>query len=199
MTAAAVTKGEATRARVVDVAYDLFLAQGYHGTSMRQIADRAGITMGGIYNHFAGKEAIWQAVLLERHPYHEILPLLRDAPGDTVADYVRNAAELMITALGRRTDLLNLMFIELVEFGGKHLPDLFRTVMPQVSALGQSFGTKQGALRPIPLPLLARSFAGLFISFYITEQMMPADLHALMGDDALDAMVDIYLHGILAE
>jgi len=55
-------KGEATQARILDTAHALFMEQGYHGTSMRQIAERARITLGGIYNHFASKEAIWEAV-----------------------------------------------------------------------------------------------------------------------------------------
>ena len=53
-------------------------------------------------------------------------------------------------------------------------------------------------MRPIPLPILARSFAGLFFSYYITEILMPPEVRALMGDSALDSFIDIYLHGILA-
>ena len=57
-------KGEATQARILDAAYSLFMEQGYHGTSMRQIVERAGVTTGGVYNHFASKEEIWVAVFL---------------------------------------------------------------------------------------------------------------------------------------
>ena len=55
-----------------------------------------------------------------------------------------------------------------------------------------------GQVRPLPLPILARSFAGLFFSYYITEVMLPPGLRAVMGEDALANFVDIYLHGILA-
>ena len=37
------TKGEVTRLAVEDAAISLFLEQGYHATSMRQIAKRAGL------------------------------------------------------------------------------------------------------------------------------------------------------------
>ncbi len=43
-----VSKGELTRASILEGAYQLFLQQGYHGTSMRQIAEEAGIALGGI-------------------------------------------------------------------------------------------------------------------------------------------------------
>lgn len=194
-----IKKGEATRTRIVEVAYQLFLEQGYHGTSMRQIVDRAAITMGGVYNHFTGKEAIWEAVFLAKHPYREILPVLQMAEGDTIAAFVQNAAGRLVSELGRRDDLLNLMFIELVEFNGKHVPELFHAILPEVAQLAQVFSEKQGPLRPIPLPILARSFAGLFFSYYITEILLPKDVRMLMGSDALHGFVNIFLYGILAE
>lgn len=54
-----ISKGELTRESILEGAYQLFLRQGYHGTSMRQIAEEAGIALGGIYNHFSGKEEIF--------------------------------------------------------------------------------------------------------------------------------------------
>jgi AcrR family transcriptional regulator len=57
------TKGERTAERILDVAEDLFATQGYDGTSLRRIADRAGIKQPGLYNHFAGKQALYEAVL----------------------------------------------------------------------------------------------------------------------------------------
>jgi AcrR family transcriptional regulator len=81
MNNAIITKGEATRVRIIEAAYQLFMRQGFHGTSMRQIVEGAGITMGGIYTHFASKEAIWEAVFMSKHPYHEILALLTRPAG----------------------------------------------------------------------------------------------------------------------
>lgn len=57
------TKGERTTRRILDVSEDLFATQGYDGTSLRQIADGAGIKEPGLYNHFAGKQALYEAVL----------------------------------------------------------------------------------------------------------------------------------------
>jgi AcrR family transcriptional regulator len=194
-----ITKGEATRTRIIEAAYQLFMQQGFHGTSMRQIVEKAGITMGGIYTHFTGKEAIWEAVFMAKHPYHEILALLTQAGGDTVGDFLKQSAGVLVSGLGQRPDLLNLLFIELVEFGGKHLSTVYTQALPELAQLGQMVTQKPGRLRPVPLPILARSFAGLFFSYYITEQIMPEDARAFMGNHALESFVDIYLHGILAE
>mgnify|MGYP000852449392 FL=1 len=191
-------KGEQTQARILNAAFTLFMEQGYHGTSMRQIVERAGITMGGVYNHFASKEEIWKAVFLERHPYHAILPVLREAEGATTGDYVRDAARRLVGELSRQQDLLHIMFVELVEFNGAHIPQLYERIAPELPELTAVLRDKAGSLRTIPLPLLARSFLGYFFSFYITEALMPPAVRSLMGDDSFDDFVDIYLHGILA-
>ena len=57
------TKGERTASRILDVAEDLFAAQGYDGTSLRQIADGVGIKEPGLYNYFSGKQSLYEAVL----------------------------------------------------------------------------------------------------------------------------------------
>ena len=191
------SKGEVSRQRIIDAAYTLFLEQGYHGTSMRQIAEAAGLTLGGVYNHFDGKESIWEAVFMAKHPYRTILPVVLTAQGESVAGFIRSAAVDVVAELEHHNDLLNLMFIELVEFGGAHLPAIFHSALPILTPLAERFRRLRGSLRPLPLPILARSFAGLFFSYYITERLMPPEARALMGDDALDAFVDIYLHGIL--
>lgn len=192
-------KGEQTQARILDAAYDLFMMQGYHGTSMRQIAERAGLTLGGVYTHFAGKEDIWKAVLFDRHPYHAILPALRATEGDTTEAFLRNAAQRLIGELSKHKDLLHIMFIELVEFNGVHVPALYECIVPEAVRLFDVVQANASALRDISPPLLARSFLGFFFAYYITETMMPPTVRAMMGDDALDAFIDIYLHGVVEE
>ena len=90
------------------------------------------------------------------------------------------------------------MFVELVEFNGAHIPQLYERIAPELPELTAVLRDKAGSLRTIPLPLLARSFLGYFFSFYITEALMPPAVRSLMGDDSFDDFVDIYLHGILA-
>ena len=123
------SKGEASQQRIVEAAYVLFLEQGYHGTSMRQIAERAGLTMGGIYNHFDGKESIWEAVFMAKHPYRTVVPLLVGAEGQTVAEFVRSAAADVVAELEKHDELLNLMFIEIVEFGGARATPIQRHLL----------------------------------------------------------------------
>lgn len=193
------TKGERTRAALIEAGYHLFLCRGYHGTSMRDIADETGLALGGIYNHFATKEDIFVAILMERHPFLEVVAALQAAEGETVEELVRDAASGMISALDGRPDFLNLLFIELVEFESKHMPQLFQVFFPPLMEFVQRFPQVRGPLRPLPLPVILRAFIGLFLSYVITGLLIGSQLPASARAGAFDHFVDIYLHGILAK
>jgi AcrR family transcriptional regulator len=193
------SRGEQTRLQIIQAATRLFIRQGYHGTSMRQVAQEAGIALGGIYNHFLSKEALFVAILLDRHPVKEIVPALNASQGETVEDLVRDAARLLVETLGKRMDFINLIFIELVEFDACHLPDMFGMVLPQVMPFIERVYQVNGGLRSIPPVLLLRSFMGLFISFVITGMMIGERASPEVGEKTLDQYIGIYLHGILAE
>jgi AcrR family transcriptional regulator len=192
------TKGKRTRERVIQAAHRLFIEQGYHGTSMRQIAEQAGLALGGIYNHFASKEDILAAVMVERNPYRDIVPALEAAQGETTEELVRDAAARMLAALENRPDDLQLMFIEIVEFKGQHFPQLFESLFPQMIGFAQKLVQVNGDLRPIPPPTLIRAFVGFFFAYFMTEWLM-GDQLSESQQGAFEDFVDIYLHGILKQ
>lgn len=192
------TKGERTRQSIEEAAYELFLEQGYSATSMRQIAERAGIALGGIYNHFKSKDEIFQELIIDQHPYLKILPIIQNAPGDTTEEFIRNSAQAVQEELGSNPDFIKLMFIEVVEFNGKHFQKLYVTAFPQVLPLLQRFTVPGSGVREMPLPQLMRAFVGSIISFYLTEFLMtnpelPPELREMQLEDYLD----IFMHGIL--
>lgn len=194
----ALSKGERTRQAVIEAAHQLFVDQGYAATSMRQIAEKAGLALGGIYNHFSTKEAIFSDVILAYHPFHQILPLLKAAPGETFEAFVRNAAKSMVAELGRRPDFIKLLFVELVEFEGRNIPKMFQVIFPQVLPLVKRFANRKGELRNIQPFVLFRSFLGLFFSFYMTEFLLAGTPANILPKGTVDDFVEIYLHGVLA-
>jgi len=56
-----------TRQRILDIALDLFITQGYDATSIRQIAERLGFSKASIYYHFASKQDILMALHFQLH------------------------------------------------------------------------------------------------------------------------------------
>lgn len=68
------TYAEATRRALLKAARQVFTARGYQGTSLDAVAQRARLTKGALYHHFADKRALFDAVVCE----------LQDEMGQTV-------------------------------------------------------------------------------------------------------------------
>src|SRR5688500_16029435 len=109
--------------RIQDAALLLFTRRGCHGVGLRDIADEAGVSLGNIYNHFAGKEPIF-ASLVERL-YAEFI-----ADNEPLAEVIRQRRfpddlEAMGEAIGemvdRHADYLTLVYVDIAEFDGKHV------------------------------------------------------------------------------
>ena len=56
-----------TRARIQQVAVELFTEHGYEGTSLREIAERLGVTKAALYYHFKSKEDIIESLVQDFH------------------------------------------------------------------------------------------------------------------------------------
>ena len=194
------TKKERARQAVEQAAYELFMEHGFNATSMRQIAERAGLALGGIYNHYESKEEIFRTIILERHPYKQILPLVLNVKGKTPEEFFRNAAHTALGELGKRPDFLKLMFIEAVEFNGKHISLIMREILPEVMPVFEELAARRKSLRQIGPVLLIRSFLAMLFSYYLTEMFIQGStLAKLVPKNSFDTFVDIYLYGILRE
>ena len=167
---------------------------------MRQIADHAGLALGGIYNHFKSKEEIFEAIIVDKHPYRRVIPALLEAQGETAEDFLRNAANISLTELRKEPYYMNLMFIELVEFNGKHGKSLVMDIAPKILPIFEKLIRSKKELRVTNPALLARSFFGLMVSYIITDLILgDTPFRKLLPQNPMDAYVDIYLHGIIKE
>lgn len=65
------------REHIMLAAAQLFVEHGYAGTSMRQIAERAGMLPGSVYHHFPAKEDLFVAI--QRESFHILMQNIRGA------------------------------------------------------------------------------------------------------------------------
>ena len=58
------SKGQQTREHILSTAETLILERGYSGTSIEQISGQAGITKGGFFYHFSGKDDLARHLIM---------------------------------------------------------------------------------------------------------------------------------------
>ena len=55
-------RGDEKKDRILDAALDLFETKGFHGTTAKAIAAKAGVATGSFYRYFRDKKAVFMAV-----------------------------------------------------------------------------------------------------------------------------------------
>jgi AcrR family transcriptional regulator len=70
-----------TRQELISAAEACFVSQGFHASSVDQVAERAGYTKGAVYSNFAAKEDLFLAVYERRveQVLTEVVPVIRHA------------------------------------------------------------------------------------------------------------------------
>ncbi len=185
-----------SRQQILSASHRLFLQQGFHGTTMRQIAKESSLALGSLYNHFQNKDDLFRAVFEAYNPYPLLLMALEHSQGKTTEDLVRVAARRLVTQLNARPDLIKLVFIDVVEFQGKHLRDSYPQVAPGMENFAKRLKRDPGSLRSISEDGLLRAFFGLFYTFHMTEMLLGKPANPETQAAALQELIEVYLFGI---
>jgi len=163
------TKGERTAQRIMDVAEELFAEKGYDGTSLRQIAEKAAIKQPGLYNHFAGKQALYEAVLFRAlNPMAEALSRHMDTASslreytdlpaiitDLMHEHPRMAALFQRAMQGDSSSVGNQLVYVWLE-------KLFDQGMASLRAFGEATSPGSGAQGALPRAALAINLIAMF-------------------------------------
>ena len=88
------------RELILGSASDLFLDNGFEGTSMDQIALSAGVSKQTVYSHFGNKEALFTAVIAAKCEAHQLTGDLFDLErelDDVLSDLAHHFTELLLS------------------------------------------------------------------------------------------------------
>jgi AcrR family transcriptional regulator len=94
-------EGRDTRTRIQAVALELFTEQGYDATSLREIAERLGVTKAALYYHFKSKEEIVESLTGDQIKRVEaMIEWARTQPAtlETRKEFLRRYAEGMLSS-----------------------------------------------------------------------------------------------------
>jgi TetR/AcrR family transcriptional regulator len=130
----AVTGSAATRERILDAAEALFAQSGLAGTAVRDIARDAGLTAASLYNHFEGKQDLYEAVL--DRGVRPLIEMMQAVPSqDQTMEARVGLIDAIMQHLGSRPHLPRLIHHEVIS-GGPYLHKLGRTWLRPLIAQG---------------------------------------------------------------
>jgi AcrR family transcriptional regulator len=126
---------------ILDAAARVFEAHGYVGGTTNRIAERAGVSVGSLYEYFPNKDAIVVA-LAERElgrEQREILELLEGAGAEPLGALLRRFVEAVVGFHGRSPALHRILFEE-----AEHPPEAHACVLRFEESLAHAL---EGVLR----------------------------------------------------
>jgi len=191
---------EKNERRIERAALQLFTTKGFHGTTVREIAERAGISMGKLYIYYETKEDIFIDLVhhlgrkMEVIRQKELIPLMESLD----ADSLRKLAKAIGRVVSKNLDYWRLMYIDVVEFRHKHFIHSFREIAGGLRTYANAVIRTSKITFPAGVdPSLAYTAIYLqFFTYFLAEELFGAKRHLGMSDDeAIDQLVLLYTGG----
>lgn len=175
-------RSQASISRVLETALELFSSQGFGATSMRQIADSSGISVGNLYHHFPNKEAIFKRLIddywsLLRDPDHPLRRLFLRA---AFPDDLEEMAAAIGSVVEENAAYILLFYVDVIEFRGEHIRAFYEGMAEEFKMVyGPRLEERQragefGDVDPLVAVMLATRW---FFYFYTVEKCFGTPMH----------------------
>jgi len=185
-------------------ALELFTTQGFHGTHIREIADKAKLSQGTIYTYYPKKEAIFESLAQSYQScMTRFLRRIIAALDDPLSkDNLRLLAWSVRSMVYDDAQYVLMMFIDVVEFKNRHFADLFRDIPVRIRyLLGPALDqvtTRPGWCGLEPEFALATIYF-FFFNYFVIERHMRGDQHLGAPDaEAVDRLIELFSDGLWA-
>lgn len=195
-----------SRTQILEAALELFSHQGYRATSIRDVAERAGVSTGNVYHHFRDKDAIFKALLDQYWTAIESrdFPFNRALASGTFPDNLEEigmAAHDMIVSYRRH---IALIYVDVVEFEGSHIRKFYEDMaerFERFAAHHPARGEVETRLRDgVGLGAAMMLVTRFFVNYFAVEVLFGVRNH--FGRDSVDMIAvisDILRNGLAAQ
>jgi AcrR family transcriptional regulator len=191
---------------IEDAARELFIKQGFHATSMRDISKRAEVSLGNLYNYYPTKEAIFESIVDQ---YLKVIDeklrgIFAEIEEPLEPSNMRKLGELVGGLVNQHSDFWLLMYIDVLEFQNQHfrkmfdgITDRFRTVFADKFVEAEERGDLRTGVDAAPVFTAAYM---QFFNYFLVEKLFGGNRHLGLDDDqALNCLTKIFAYGILSD
>ena len=191
---------------IEDAARELFIKQGFHATSMRDISKRAEVSLGNLYNYYQTKDSIFESII-DRY-----LMVIDDGLKTIFAEIdepmepasLRKLGESVGRLVNEHSDFWLLMYIDVLEFQNRHFRKMFDGITDRFRKIfGRKFkeAEARGDLRTgvDAAPVFTAAYMQFF-NYFLVEKLFGGNQHLGLNDEqALNCLTKIFAYGTLSE
>lgn len=195
---------EEKKGRIEDAAKQLFIKQGFHATSMRNIASKAGTSLGNVYNYYRTKDEILESIIAK---YQTVI----DERLKSIFDEIESPLEPeSLVAFGRLVkkmvnehhDFWLLMYIDVLEFENRHFRKMFEGLAKNLRRrfAGHFADIKnRGRVHDGVDPAIGFTAAYMqFFNYFLVEKLFGGNRHFGISDEqVIEKLSEIYCRGLL--
>ena len=188
------------RQQILRAAATAFAEQGFHRTKVRDVADRAGLAEGTIYNYFGSKDALLLALMDAINETEERPEAFAAGADETVPDFVHTYVRHRFAELEPHLDALRPILSELLVDAELRERYLRATVEPTLELAERYFAQKAGAgeIASWDPGLLARAVAAQVFGLAVLRLLGDARL-VEEWDEAGELVAELIVEGLGAE
>lgn len=187
------------RARILEATMDLLARQGFARTSLEEIAAAAGVSKGGIYWHFKGKDDLMAAIVADYSPFPFVTALLQSADDLPFEEVMRRVYGAFQDFAGGHIAFLRAIFMEVQS--NPELAAIFQrnVLAPVFAALGGYLlrNAEREGLRRIHPVLVIQALLGPLLIHLLTRDVLAAHFGLCFErDEVTQTFLDIFTNGI---
>ncbi len=183
------------RARIMEEATRLFVTRGYHGISMREIAEAVGVSKAGLYYHFKDKEDLFIAILTANLEQIDRIITEARATEETTRAQIGQIIQAILGQAPHQRAIIRLASQEmehLSQTAREQFDQLYRAkFIDQLAAILRE-GSARGELRPINASAATWILLGMAYPYLYPSQARSVEA----VQDAVEAIVSIFFDGV---
>jgi AcrR family transcriptional regulator len=189
---------------IESAAKELFIKQGFHATSMRDIAKTADVSIGNLYNYYETKEQIFESIIGNylQTINSRLKNIFAEIENPLEPTGLLKLGELVKNMIDNHQDFWLLMYIDVLEFDNQHFRLMFDGLSAKLSVrFANEFNSAKagGLVRPGIDPAVAYTAVYMqFFNYFLVEKLFGGNSHfGLSDEDAIKSLTDIFCFGVL--
>jgi AcrR family transcriptional regulator len=188
-------QAEERRIQILDTALKVFAEKGFTKTTIKDLAEAAGISAGLMYHYFPGKEKLLEAVV-ERHSFlSQLRESLKDTGENPCREVLRDISLKFFKLLRQKEMLINIFIKE--GSSNARVKRVWSSMVHEGVALLQKYlsdSINRGELRQHNTEITARCLFSTLFMFHFTREVFISS--QITEPQFIDGMLDNLLHSI---